>query len=86
MNTPSTKLPIGTKVQFTDSWLAHITPAENRRYKNRPGEIVGYRAQATNETPLPIVGFEKAGRFKAERLLEVPWDRIEIVPSEQPKI
>lgn len=73
-----TQLPAGTKVQFTAAWLARLSPQERRRYAERRGEISGYRMQRTDRVPLPIVTFSKYGRFKEERLFEVPWQHLKL--------
>lgn len=72
-------LPVGTEVRFTEKWLTAIGEKETKRYKDRNGVVSGYRMQAEGRVPLPIVTFPKMGRYKEERLFEVPWKRLELV-------
>lgn len=85
MEVPANALPKGTAVKFTDVWLQQVSPAEARRYMGREGQIAGYRAQEGSGTPEPIVDFDKFGRYKPERLFEVPWARLALAEPKEAK-
>jgi hypothetical protein len=75
------KLPIGTRVRFTEEWLTRMGPGHLKRYSGRIGVISGYRGQVS-DVPEPIVHFPKHGRFKEEKLFEVRWSRLELAEQQ----
>lgn len=79
------KLPRGTKVRFTEDYIANLDEQKAKRLKGRTGEISSYRLQVTRpgEVPLPIVVFPQVGRSKEIKLNEVDWRHLELVTVEQ---
>lgn len=76
-------LPVGTKVQFTELYLARGGEKEIRKYKGRVGVITGYRGQRefAGYVPQPTVLFPKMGRYKEEKIFEPQWRDLELAES-----
>lgn len=75
--------PVGTKVQFSERYLARGGEKEIRKYKGRVGEITGYRGQRefAGYVPLPTVVFPKMGRYKEEKIFEPQWRDLDLAES-----
>lgn len=68
------ELATGTRVRFTEDYLARSSEAFARRYRGRVGQVTGYRLGAI----YPIVLFPKDGRRPEQKLFEVSTRALEI--------
>ncbi|MBI6883025.1 hypothetical protein [Pseudomonas putida] len=73
----TSSLEPGTKVRYTELRVSRMDERGKKRFNGQVGVITGYRAQSS-ELPEPIVTFPKFGRFKEEKIFEVPWKDIEL--------
>lgn len=69
------KLAVGTKVRFLESFLGRLSEKDAARLRGRVGTVTGYRMGSDE----PIVLFAKAGRRTELKLFEVDLRRIEVV-------
>lgn len=73
----TTKLEPGTEVRYTERRLSRMDERDQRRFRGQVGVVTGYRVQ-TKELPDPIVVFPKFGRFKEEKIFELPMRDLEL--------
>lgn len=75
--TITTILDPGTKVRYSQSKISRMDDRDQRRFRDQVGVITGYRGQR-NPEPFPTVVFPKFGRFKEEKIFEIPWKDLEL--------
>lgn len=75
--TITTKLEHGTKVRYTEERVSRMDDRDQKRFKGQIGVVTGYRGQI-QDPPFPIVVFPKFGRFKEEKIFELPWRDLEL--------
>lgn len=74
----ATRMAVGTKVRFLDSYLDRLTEKESARLRGRVGEVTGYRLGATE----PTVLLPRAGRRPELKLFEVSLKRLQVVSDD----
>lgn len=73
----TTKLEPGTEVRYTEHRLNRMDERDQRRFRGQVGVVTGYRGQV-QDLPDPIVVFPKFGRFKEEKVFELPLRDLEL--------
>lgn len=73
----TTKLEPGTEVRYTEFRLSRMGDRDQKRFRGQIGVVTGYRGQI-KDLPDPIVVFPKFGRFKEEKIFELPFKDLEI--------
>lgn len=73
----ATKLEPGTQVRYTEYRLSRMDERNQKRFRGQIGVVTGYRGQI-GELPDPIVVFPKFGRFKEEKIFELPCRDLEL--------
>jgi hypothetical protein len=71
------RLKVGTRVKLTDERVMQLDSTSAKRYRERAGTVIGYRAGAKG----PLVEFDADEERRSEILQDVALAYLDVLPA-----